>query len=89
MPFGLKNVKANYQRIMNKVFKDHIKRNTKVYVYNMLTKSRSLDDHLVNLENIIVINNNKVKINPIKYVLRVTFGKFLEFMLFEKRIECI
>ena len=36
--------------MMNKVFKDQVMRNVEVYVDDMLIKSRSLDDHLANLE---------------------------------------
>ena len=39
MSLGLKNAKATYQRIMNKVFKDQIERNLEVYVDDMLIKS--------------------------------------------------
>ena len=39
MPFGLKNVGATYQRLMNKMFAQQIERNVQVYVDNMLVKS--------------------------------------------------
>ena len=39
MLFGLKNVGAMYQRLMNKMFAQQIKRNVEVYVDNMLVKS--------------------------------------------------
>ena len=32
MPFGLKNVRATYQRLVNKMFSKQIKRNIEVYV---------------------------------------------------------
>lgn len=38
MPFGLKNTKATYQRLMDKVFKKQIRRNVEVYVDNMVVK---------------------------------------------------
>ena len=38
MPFGLKNVGATYQRLMNKMFTDQIGRNVQVYVDDMLVK---------------------------------------------------
>ena len=67
MPFGLKNMKATYQRMMNKVFKKQIGRNLEVYVDDMLIKSRSLDNHLVDLnENFLVMKHNKVRINLAK-----------------------
>ena len=70
--------------MINKVFKDQIRRNLEVYVDDMLIKFKSLDDHLTNLEeNFIVIKNNKVKINPTKCAFRVIIGKFLGFTLIE------
>ena len=48
MPFGLKNVGATYQRLVNKMFSKQIGRNIEVYVDDMLVKSREeladLDD---------------------------------------------
>jgi len=39
MPFGLKNMDATYQRLMNKMFAQQIGRNVQVYVDDMLVKS--------------------------------------------------
>ncbi|XP_059441743.1 uncharacterized protein LOC132174049 [Corylus avellana] len=40
MPFGLKNAEATYQRLVNKMFQEQIGKNMKVYVDDMLVKSR-------------------------------------------------
>ncbi|KAL0435294.1 UNVERIFIED_CONTAM: Transposon Ty3-G Gag-Pol polyprotein [Sesamum radiatum] len=40
MPFGLKNVGATYQRLMDKIFRPQIGINVEVYVDNMLVKSK-------------------------------------------------
>ena len=40
MPFGLKNIGATYQRLVNKIFSKQIKRNMEVYVDDMLVKSK-------------------------------------------------
>ncbi|KAK8951666.1 hypothetical protein KSP39_PZI003233 [Platanthera zijinensis] len=50
MSFGLKNVGAIYQRLMNKVFKELIGRSMEVYVDDMLVKSVRREDHLEDLE---------------------------------------
>jgi len=42
MPFGLKNVGATFQRMVNEVFKERIRNTMEVYVVDMLVKSRSL-----------------------------------------------
>ena len=88
MPFSLKNVRATYQKIMNKVFKNQIRRNLEVYVNDMLIKSRSLKDHLEDLEeNVLVVKHNKIRINLAKCAFRVTAEKILGFMLTKKGIE--
>ena len=40
MPFGLKNARATYQRLVNKMFNKQIGRNMEVYVDDMLVKSK-------------------------------------------------
>ena len=49
IPFGLKNAGAMYQRLMNKMFAQQIRRNVQVYVDDMLVKSRKEEDHLEDL----------------------------------------
>ena len=46
MSFGLKNLGAIYQRLVNKMFSRQIRRNMEVYVDNMLVKSKEEDTHL-------------------------------------------
>ena len=50
MPFGLKNVRATYQRLMNKMFTHQIGRNVQVYFDDMLVKSLCENDHLNDLQ---------------------------------------
>lgn len=38
MPFGIKNVGATYQRLIDQVFKDKMKINIEVYVDDILVK---------------------------------------------------
>ena len=49
MPFGLKNARATYQRLMNKMFAHQIGRNVQVYVDDILVKSLCEKDHLDDL----------------------------------------
>ena len=73
---------------MNKVFKDQICQNLEVYMDDKLIKSRTLEDHLVDLEeNFGVIKKNKVRINLAKCTFGVAAGKFLRFILTERGIE--
>jgi len=39
--FDLKNAKVTYRKVMNKVFKGLIKQNVKVYMDDMVVKSKS------------------------------------------------
>ena len=49
MSFGLKNVGATYQRLMNKMFVHQLERNVQVYVDDMLVKSVRENNHLNDL----------------------------------------
>ena len=50
MPFGLKNVGATYQRLVNCMFSHQIGRNVEVYMDDMLVKSKDKADHLNDLK---------------------------------------
>ena len=49
MPFGLKNVGATYQRAMVALFHDMMHKEIEVYVDDMIAKSKTKEEHLVNL----------------------------------------
>lgn len=42
MPFGLKNAGTTYQRLVNKIFKEQIRRGIEVYIDYMLVKGSTL-----------------------------------------------
>ena len=50
MPFGLKNVGATYQRLVNQMFSKQIGRNMEVYVDDVLIKSKEEENHLDDLK---------------------------------------
>ena len=80
MPFGLKNASTTYQRLMNKMFMQQIRRNVQVYVNDMLLKSKREEDHLGNLkETFNTFRSYNMKLNPNKCAFGVTTGKFLGF----------
>ena len=88
MPFGLKNVGATYQRLMNKMFAHQLGRNVQVYVDDMLVKSVRENDHLNDLqETFNTLRSYNMKLNPSKCVFGVTAGKFLGFMVSQRGIE--
>ena len=49
MSFGLKNVGATYQRLVNHMLRPQIERNIEVYVDDMLVKSQDEGEHLNDL----------------------------------------
>ena len=52
MPFKLKNVRATYQRLMNKIFVDTIRTLIEVYIDDMLVKTMEEGKLLPNLESV-------------------------------------
>jgi len=88
MPFGLKNARATYQRLMNRVLAPMIRRNVQAYVDDMVVTSQVKDQHAANLEELFTtISKYKLKLNPEKCVFRVEASKFLGFLLIEREIE--
>ena len=73
MPFGLKNVGATYQRLVNQMFNKQIGRNMEVYVDDMLVKSKEEESHLDNLkETFETLRQYNMKLNPTKCAFRVS-----------------
>ena len=88
MLFGLKNVGATYQRLVNEMFKKQIGRNVEVYVDDMLVKSRKEKDHLDDLkETFNTLRQYHMKLNPSKCAFGVSSGKFLGFIVSQRGIE--
>nr|XP_018676799.1 PREDICTED: uncharacterized protein LOC108951871 [Musa acuminata subsp. malaccensis] len=88
MSFGLKNAGATYQRAVNKMFAQQIKRNFEVYVDDMIVKSRAAADHLTDLtETFATLRRYGLRLNPAKCVFGVSSGKFLGFIVHERGID--
>jgi len=88
MPFGLKNVGATYQRLVNQMFRPQIGRNVEVYVDDMLVKSLDEKKHLDDLkETFDTLRRHQMKLNPNKCAFGVSSGKFLGFMVSQRGIE--
>ena len=88
MPFGLKNARTMYQKLMNGMFTHQIGRNVQVYVDNMLVKSLREDGHLGNLqETFDTLRTYNMKLNLSKCAFGVTAGNFLGFMVSQRGIE--
>ena len=88
MPFGLKNVGATHQRLINHMFRPQIGWNVEVYVDDMLVKSLDEEKHLDDLqETFDTLRRYNMKLNSSKYVFGVSLGKFLGFMVSHRGIE--
>src|SRR3954465_5707705 len=78
MPFGLKNIGATYQWMMQACLRDQIGRNVQVYVDDIFIKTyrpRMLLDDL--RETFAALNNYRIKLNPKKWPFGVPAGKLL------------
>lgn len=69
MPFGLKNVGSTYQRLVNGMFANHIRRTMEVYIDEMIVKSKQSKDHTKYLQQTFaVLRRCSMKLNPAKYM---------------------
>ena len=88
MPFGLKNAWATYQRAATTIFHDMMHQDVKVYVDDMIVKSRDRSDHLAALERFFErIRQFILRLNPKKCTFGVTSRKLLGYMVSERGIE--
>ena len=88
MPFGLKNARATYQRLVNMMFKEQIGRTMEVYDDEMLVKSKVASDHIAHLPDMFkILKKYCMKLNPLKYTFGVASGKFLGFMVNKRGID--
>ena len=88
MAFRLKNAGATYQRAMVALFHDMMHKEIEVYVDDMIAKSRTEDEHLVNLRKLFGrLRKYQLKLNPTKCTFGVKSGKLLGFIVSQKGIK--
>ena len=88
MPFGLKNVGATYQRLVNRMFQKQIGASMEVYIDDMLVKSTTAELHINHLsEAFQILREYNMKLNPAKCAFGVSAGKFLGFIVNNRGIE--
>ena len=67
MPFGPKNVRATYQRLMDNVFLGMIGRSVEVYVNDIVVKSDSSEQHIQDLQEVFqALHCYQIHLNPDK-----------------------
>ena len=88
MPFDLKNAGSTYQKMMTKMFEPQLGRSIKVYIDDMVVKSKMVSKHVGDLRNIFeILRIHKLCINTSKCSFSVGSGKFLGYMVTHRGIE--
>ena len=55
MPFGLKNARSTYKRMMIRMFQPQLGKNIEVYIDDMVVKNKVVSKHVGDLGNIFEI----------------------------------
>ncbi|GKB45167.1 reverse transcriptase domain-containing protein [Tanacetum coccineum] len=88
MPFGLKNTRATYQRVVDKAFQEQIGRNLEVYVDDLVIKSRTEHEIMRDIEERFkTLREINMKLNPKKCTFGIEEGMFLGYKVNTKGIK--
>ena len=88
MPFGLKNAGSTYQRMMTRMFESLLGKNMKIYIDDMVVKSKKVSEHLGDLQVVFeILRSYKLRLNASKCSFGVGSGKFLGYMVTYRGIE--
>ena len=84
----LKNARATYQRLVNKMFQKQIGASMEVYIDDMLVKSTTAELHIAHLvEAFLILKEYNMKLNLAKCAFGVSAGKLLGFTVSNRGIE--
>ena len=82
MPFELKNVRAKYQRMMRRMFRDKIGHTVEVYIDDMVVKRKRETWRIDDLKKVFeVLRRHKLCLNADKCAFGVGADKFLEYLI--------
>ena len=88
MSFWLKNASATYQRMATTLLHDMMHNKVKVYVNDMIVKSKDRKGHIINLRKFFErIKACRQRLDPQKCTFWVTAGKLLGFLVSDRGIE--
>ena len=67
MPFGLKNARFTYQRMMTRMFESKLGKNIEVHIDDMVVKSKAEAEHVGDLGSVFeVLRKHKLHLNASK-----------------------
>ena len=76
IPFGLKNARTTYQRMMTRMFRDMIGHMVEVYIDDMVVKSKQKAQHIEDLRGVFeVLWQHKLRLNANKCAFGMGAGK--------------
>ena len=88
MPFGLKNIRVTYQRLIKRMFARLLGKKVEAYIDDMVIKSKKSRDHINNVEKVFeIFQRYKMKLNPLKCTSSVSSEKFLDHVVSNRGIE--
>jgi hypothetical protein len=88
MPFGLKNVGATNQRMMQNCLGNQISQNIQVYIDDVVITTRKEDSLISDLkETFDNLDRYKLKLNPTKCSFGVSVGQLGGFLVSARGIE--
>ena len=88
MPFGLKNARAIYQRIMTRMFEPQLGKSIEIYIDDMVVNSKLEFEYVNDLRNIFeILRRHKLQLNASKCSFDVGSGRFFGYMVTHRRIE--
>ena len=87
MPFGLKNARFSYQRMMTRMFEPQLGKNIEVYIDDMMVKSKVVFEHMGDLGHIFeTLRRHKLHLNASKCSFGIGSGKILGYMVTHRGI---
>ena len=88
MPFGLKNARATYQRLISKIFLRLMGETVKAYIDDMVLKSQRAQNYIGDATEVFeVFRKFWMKLNPSKCAFGVSSGQFLGHIVSKRGIE--
>ena len=88
MLFGLKNIGATYQKLVNKMFRKMIGKTIEVYIDDMLVKSLRAADHIAHLDETFgILRKHRMMLNSSKCIFGISSCKFFGFLVTKRGIE--